>query len=124
MGFKLKMLGEGNLNPSHCYQFGAGPSSANASSRCPELGEESQFSRREPAGQCKGTPDSKSASLGAQLNCLYAKACNMGNKEEESETCHTCRVMVSLTSRRHSAMALRTAVLEWKYTGSLGRTGR
>ncbi|GAB0209472.1 hypothetical protein GRJ2_003414300 [Grus japonensis] len=33
------------------------------------------------------TPASQSASLGAQLKCLYANACSMGNKQEELETC-------------------------------------
>jgi len=59
-GFKLKLLGEGNLNPSHCYRF-----DASASSRCPEPGEGSQINRRAVEGLHKGTPASKSASSGA-----------------------------------------------------------
>ncbi|GAB0182153.1 hypothetical protein GRJ2_000680600 [Grus japonensis] len=76
---------EGNLNPSHSSQF-----DASASNRCPELGEGSQVSRRSPEVQHKGipaTPPSNSASLGAQLKCLYANARTMGNKQEELETC-------------------------------------
>ena len=79
------MPGEGNLNPSHSYQF-----DASASNRCPEPGEGSQVSRRAPEEQHKGipaTPASKSASLGAQLKCLYANAHSMGNKQEELEVC-------------------------------------
>ena len=78
---------EGDLNLSHSYQF-----DASASSRCPEPGEESEVSGRAPEEQHKGipaTPASKSASLGAQLKCLYANAHSMGNKEEELET-FTC----------------------------------
>jgi len=74
------MLEEGNLSPSHCYQFGA-----SASNRCPEPGGVSQVSRRAPEEQRKGTPASKSASLGAQLKRLYANARSMGNKQEEFE---------------------------------------
>jgi len=37
---------------------------------------------------------------------------------------HACRVMNSLALRRHDGMALMTVVLEWKDTGSLGRTVR
>ncbi|GAB0186348.1 mitochondrial enolase superfamily member 1 [Grus japonensis] len=33
------------------------------------------------------TPANKSASLGAQLKCLYANARSMGNKQEDLETC-------------------------------------
>jgi len=76
------MPGVGNLNPSHCYQFDAGPSS-----RCTEPGEGSQVSRRTHEGQYKGIPAGKSASLGAQLKFPYANASSMGNKQEESETC-------------------------------------
>jgi len=75
------MLGEGNLNPSHCYQF-----YTIASSSCPEPGEASQVSRRAPEGQHKGTPASKSASLRTQLKCLHANACSTGNKQEKLET--------------------------------------
>ena len=81
-GFKLEMLGEGNLNPSHSYQF-----DARASNRCPEPGEGTQVSRRAPEEQHKGTPASKTASSGAQLQCLYANTRSMGNKQEELETC-------------------------------------
>jgi len=81
-GFKLKMRGEGNLNPSHCYQFDAGPGS-----KGPEPGAGSQVGRRAPERQHNRTPASKSASLGAQLKCLYASTCSMGNKQEELETC-------------------------------------
>jgi len=35
----------------------------------------------------KGAPASKSASLEAQLKCLYASACSKGNQQEELETC-------------------------------------
>jgi len=51
-------------------------------------GEVSQISRRAPEEQRKrtsATPASKSAPSGAQLKCLYAKACSMGNKWEELE---------------------------------------
>jgi len=58
--FILKMLREGNLNPSYCCQFDTSPSS-----RCPESGEGSQASRRAHEGQHKGTPASKSSSLGS-----------------------------------------------------------
>ncbi|KAK4829098.1 hypothetical protein QYF61_002049 [Mycteria americana] len=61
-----------------------------ASDRCPEPGEGSQVSSRAPEEQHKGilaTPAKKSASLGAQLRCLYANARSMGNKQEELETC-------------------------------------
>ncbi|GAB0186117.1 hypothetical protein GRJ2_001077000 [Grus japonensis] len=84
-GTKLKLLGEGNLNPSHSYQL-----FASASNRCPELGEGSQVITQAPEVQQKGipaTPASKSASLRAQLKCLYANAHSMGNKQEELETC-------------------------------------
>jgi len=62
-------------------------SNASASSRCPEPGEGSQVSRRAPEGRQEGTPASNSASSGAQLKCLYANACVMGNEQEELETC-------------------------------------
>ncbi|GAB0207775.1 macrophage immunometabolism regulator [Grus japonensis] len=84
-GFKLKLPREGNLNPSHSYQF-----DASASNTYPEPGEGSQVSRRAPEVRHKGipaTPASKSASSGAQLKCLYANAHSMGNKQEELETC-------------------------------------
>ncbi|PKU48831.1 hypothetical protein llap_903 [Limosa lapponica baueri] len=61
-----------------------------ASNRCPEPGGGSQVSRRTPGVQHKGLPvipASKSASLGAQLKCLYANPRSMGNKQEELETC-------------------------------------
>jgi len=76
------MPGEGNLGPSRCYQFDAGHSS-----RCPEPGQGSQVSRRAPEGQHKGTPASITAPWGAQLKCLNANECSMGNKQEELETC-------------------------------------
>ena len=73
--FIAVMPGEGNLNPSHFYQF-----DASAINRCPEPGEGSQVSRRAPEERHKGIPASKSASLGAQLKCLYVNTCSMGNK--------------------------------------------
>ena len=76
---KLKLLREGNLNPSHFYQF-----DASASNRCPEPGEGSQVSRRTPEEQHKAipaTPASKSASSGTQFKCLCADARGMGNKQ-------------------------------------------
>jgi len=76
------MPGEGNLSPSHCWQF-----DASASSRCPEPGEGAQVNRRAPEGQHKGTPASKSASLEAQLKRLCANTHSMGNKQEELEMC-------------------------------------
>ena len=48
--------------------------------------------RRAPEEKHKGipaTPASKSASSGAQLKCLCANVCSMGNKQEELEVC-TC----------------------------------
>jgi len=53
----MKLLGEGNLNPSHSYQF-----DANARNRFPESGKASQVSRRAPEGQHKVTLDSVSSS--------------------------------------------------------------
>ena len=72
------LLWEGNLNLSHCYQFGAGPSST-----CPEPGGGLQVSKRAPERQEKGIRASKSALLGAQLKCLYGNTCSMRNKQEE-----------------------------------------
>ncbi|GAB0181548.1 hypothetical protein GRJ2_000620100 [Grus japonensis] len=80
-----QLPGEGILNPSNSYQF-----DVNAGNRCPELGKGSQVSRRAPEVQHKvipATPANQSASSGAQLKCLYANDHNMGNKEEELETC-------------------------------------
>jgi len=77
-GFKLQVPEEGNLSPYHCYQFDAG-----ASSRCLEPGEGSQVSRRIPEVQQKGTPDTKSASLGNQHQCFCANPRSVGNKQEE-----------------------------------------
>jgi len=37
---------------------------------------------------------------------------------------HACRTMISLASQRHGGMVPVTGVLEWKDTGSLGRTCR
>ena len=37
---------------------------------------------------------------------------------------HTCRAVILLASRRRGGMAPMTGALEWKDTGSLGRTGR
>ena len=82
--FKKRLPGEWNLSPSHCYQF-----DASHSSRCPEPVLGSQVSRRAPEAQHRGTPANKSASLGAQLKCLCANACSMGNKQGELEMC-TC----------------------------------
>ena len=47
----------------------------------------SQVCRKTLGGQHKGTLARKSASLGAQLKCLYANAHSMGNEHEELETC-------------------------------------
>ncbi|GAB0183743.1 hypothetical protein GRJ2_000839600 [Grus japonensis] len=80
-GFKLKLLGDNNLNQSHSYQF-----DASASNRCPEPGKRSQVSKRTPEVQPKGIPATKSASSGAQLKCLYANTHDMGSKQE-LETC-------------------------------------
>ena len=79
---KLKLPGQGNLNPSCCYQFDAG-----TSNRCPEPGEESQVSRRAPEGQHNGTPASKSAALGTQLKCPHANMHIMASKQEELKMC-------------------------------------
>ena len=63
---ELKLPGEGNLNPSHSYQF-----DGSASNRCPEPGEGSQVNRRAPELQHEGipaTPAGKSAASGPNLN--------------------------------------------------------
>lgn len=68
---------------SHSFQFGA-----SASNRFPEPEQGSQFSRKAPEEQHKeipAAPASKSASLGSQLQSIYAIAHKKGNKEEELE---------------------------------------
>lgn len=58
----LKLLGEGNFNPHHSYQF-----DVRASEKCPEAGEGLQV-RRAPEAQHKRIPAtsaSRSASLSA-----------------------------------------------------------
>lgn len=45
---KLELLGEGNLNPFHSYQY-----DASTSNRCPEPGEGSQVNRKAPGVQQK-----------------------------------------------------------------------
>lgn len=59
-GFKLYLLGWGNLSPSHSYQF-----NASASRRCLEGDHSKGVSRIAPEEQQKGPPAGKPASSGA-----------------------------------------------------------
>ena len=69
------MLGKGIVKPSHFEAVNG--------NGCPGPGVGSQASKTAPAVQDKATPIGKSASMGAQLKCLYTNAWSMGNKQEE-----------------------------------------
>ena len=73
------MLREGILNPSYFE--------TDDSNGCPRTGVGSQASKTALKVQDKGTPIGKSASMRAQLKCLYTNVQSMGNKQEDLQAC-------------------------------------
>lgn len=83
------MLGEGVINPSHITASVPGPTGRQLPVK------------KAPEEQDKGTPVSKSASMGPQLKCLYT---NCMEHEKSYRPVHACRAMMSLALLRHGGV--------------------
>lgn len=80
-GFKLQLLGEGNLRLSSSYYFDASASKRYSEKDHRSGGEHPKEHEEIPASQ-----DSKAVSLGAHLKCCCACTCSQSNKQEELKT--------------------------------------
>lgn len=115
-GFKLKLLKDGILSPTHHYHL-----EVSASNRClkdcRQAGENLKCSTKE-------SQPVKSASTEAQLKHLYANVGSTGRKQVELEMCAGCKASMLLASLRHGGLAPMTGMLGCRVIISLGRAGR